>query len=138
MEEIKGFDSVLLGEDTLATAKLLHRGHSIAYVAEVLVKHSHRYSVKQEFQRHFDAGLVRSRYKDVFSCENDDIKKGKDYAKTLFKTLYKENKKLIPYGLTHLLFKWLGYKIGLNGNLLPVCVKKIMSSQKFYWKESAR
>jgi rhamnosyltransferase len=56
LDEIGGFPTVLFGEDTVVAAKLLHRHHKIAYVASAEVHHSHYYSLKQEFCRHFDIG----------------------------------------------------------------------------------
>ncbi|MBE0515252.1 glycosyltransferase family 2 protein, partial [Sulfurimonas sp.] len=50
-------DGLILGEDTYAGAKMILAGHSLAYVAEAKVYHSHSYTVWQEFQRYFDIGV---------------------------------------------------------------------------------
>lgn len=67
LDEIGGFHSTLLGEDTVAVAKLLRKGHKIAYTAEAIVKHSHRYTLMQEFKRTFDTGLARAEYGHLLS-----------------------------------------------------------------------
>ena len=59
LDEVGGFPEVLIGEDTVVVAKMLRRGHKIAYVAEAVVHHSHDYTLWKEFQRHFDTGLAR-------------------------------------------------------------------------------
>lgn len=135
LEEIGGFEEVLLGEDTVATAKMLRRGHKIAYVAEARVKHSHRYSLLEEFQRHFDTGLARSWYSELLRCEGGDVRRGFGYAKALIVQLARQRPHLLPYACAHLLSKWAGYKIGNRSTRAPTWFKRALSSQKFYWKE---
>lgn len=128
LDAVGGFPEVLLGEDTLVCAKLLQAGHRVAYVAEATVRHSHNYGLKQEFQRHFDTGLMRQEYRHLFG---DDTSRGREYAKCLLKSLplYR-----LPYALLHLGAKWLGYRLGQRAKGAPLSVKKAFSSQKFYWK----
>ncbi|WP_457618560.1 glycosyltransferase, partial [Lutibacter sp.] len=64
LDEIGGFFPVLTNEDTFAVAKLLNKGHHIAYVAEAVVHHSHRYSLLEEFKRYFDTGYTRRLYRN--------------------------------------------------------------------------
>jgi rhamnosyltransferase len=64
LKDVGGFSNVLLGEDTLAASKMLARGHKIAYCAEAIVRHSHSYTLKQEFQRAFDTGIARKLYEN--------------------------------------------------------------------------
>lgn len=131
LDEIGGFTPVLTGEDTVACAKLLHKGHKVAYVAEARVHHSHRYSLKQEFKRHFDTGLARNTYRHLIAS---DTARGKDYVKALFKHLVEQRKfHLIPYAFFQCTAKWLGYKIGEKSNKAPLAFKKLLSSQDFYW-----
>ncbi|MEI8365870.1 MAG: glycosyltransferase [Parachlamydiaceae bacterium] len=134
LEEIGGFDEVLLGEDTVATAKLLRQGHKIAYVAEATVKHSHRYSLMEEFRRHFDTGLARVGYADLLHCGQGDSQRGLGYAKLMLGELAKKSPHLLPYACAHLLSKWTGYQIGRRSMRAPTWVKQALSSQKFYWK----
>lgn len=65
LSEIGGFPDVLFGEDTVVTAKLLRKGHKIAYVAEAQVYHSHDYTLKQEFKRYFTMGIARKSYQKL-------------------------------------------------------------------------
>lgn len=134
LEEIGGFKNVLFGEDTYAVAELLHKGHKIAYVAEAVVKHSHNYTIKQEFQRHFDMGISRKRFSHYLSAAGKDEKRGKDYATKLLKKIALEKSFLLPYAFFHLFAKWLGYKIGMHAEKVPLWLKKALSSQKSYWK----
>lgn len=133
LDDIDGFQEVLTGEDTVAVAKLLQKGHHIAYVAEACVKHSHRYSLLQEFRRHFDTGLGRKSYQDLIAFAGKDSTRGNEYAKVLLKKVWKEDPKMMPYAFLHLFAKWLGYRIGAVSSSAPIWFKRALSSQDFYW-----
>jgi rhamnosyltransferase len=133
LDEGGGFQSVLLGEDTVAVANLLRKGHKIAYVAEALVKHSHRYSLLQELRRNFDIGLARKQCGNLLACEGSDTQRGMDYVRQMTRRLLKERPRLIPYAFLHVLAKWLGYRLGHASVQAPVWFKKLLSSQSFYW-----
>lgn len=134
LDEVGGIPSVLFGEDTVVVAKLLHRHHKIAYVALAEVKHSHRYSLKQEFSRHFDIGLARYSYQDLLSIAGKDTKRGKAYARAMFQELARIDPFLIPYGVAQSLAKLLGYRLGRASLRAPRWFKQLFSSQAYYWK----
>lgn len=134
LDEIGGFSPVLFGEDTVAVAKLLKKGHAIAYVAEAVVKHSHKYSLKQEFKRHFDIGLSRREHKNLLQIAGKDSKRGATFAKELLAHLARHHPHLLPYGLTQISLKWLGYRLGQASLHAPLWLKKACSTQDFYWK----
>ena len=136
LDEVGGFPSVLLGEDTCVVARLLRKGHKIAYVAEALVKHSHRYSLLEEFRRSFDTGLARKEYGSLLECEGSDVQRGFGYFKEMSKQLLKDKPYLLPYAFSHTLAKWLGYKIGRTSERAPIWLKKKLSSQDFYWSSN--
>lgn len=133
LDEIGGFPAVLFGEDTFCVAKLLHRQHRIAYVAEAEIHHSHNYSLKEEFQRHFDMGLTRKDLEKWMEGSGGDSKRGKQFVKLLVKELWKKNPKLIPYAVLQTLSKFSGYHLGKKGHSFPDWFKRLCSSQKFYW-----
>lgn len=134
LDEIGGFSYVLFGEDTVAVAKLLHKNHHIAYVAEAQVKHSHRYTLKQEFCRHFDIGLARHSYKNLISSAGKDSKRGKAYFKAMLRTLKNNHPALIPYACLQTLVKLIGYRLGQASLHTPFWFKKFFSSQKYFWE----
>ena len=133
MDEIGGFQSVLFGEDTIAAAKLLHLRHSIAYVAEAEVYHSHNYSLSQEFQRHFDIGLSRKGLEKLINLAGGDRQRGGLFVRQLFKELAVKRPSLIPYALFQCAVKLIGYQLGKASSSAPLWFKKICSSQKSYW-----
>ncbi len=138
LNEVGGFPAVLTGEDTVVVAKMLQKGHTIAYVAEACVKHSHGYTLWQEFQRHFDTGLARKTYGHLLQAGGGDEKRGKEYVICLMNHLKQEKPTLLPYACLHVLAKWLGYRIGRSLENAPPWLKKALSSQKFYWKSEDR
>lgn len=137
LDEINGFRYVLLGEDTVAVAELLKKGHKIAYVAEAEVRHSHCYSLKEEFCRYFDTGLMRKEYENLLHCAIADKTRGSDFARQMLKHLYHKRPLLLPYAFMHILTKWLGYKIGRASLHTPLWWKKALSSQKYFWEKNA-
>lgn len=134
LDEIGGFPRVLLGEDTVATAKILQNGHKIAYCSEALVHHSHNYSLKEEFFRSFDTGLARRSYASLIACGTSDAKRGAGYVKAMIKALIKQAPWLIPYASVQTLAKWTGYTLGSRSINAPLWFKRALSSQKYYWK----
>ncbi|MFI5343802.1 MAG: glycosyltransferase family 2 protein [Chlamydiales bacterium] len=112
LDEIGGFPAVLFGEDTVAVARLLQNQHRIAYVAEAEVSHSHDYTLKQEFSRHFTIGLSRQTFHHLFSIAGKDSQRGKAYVLAMLKELLKKKPSLIPYALLHSLVRFTGYLAG--------------------------
>ncbi|MGA8165514.1 MAG: glycosyltransferase [Waddliaceae bacterium] len=133
LEEIGGFQRVLFGEDTVAVANILRKGHAIGYVADAVVKHSHSYSLLQEFKRHFDIGLGRESYRRLLSIAGSDAKRGRRYVVQMIKQLAKEKPYLLPYAIVQSFAKWLGYTIGRHSQNAPLTFKKLLSQQDFYW-----
>lgn len=133
LDEVDGFPDVLTGEDTVVVSKLLQRGHRIAYAADAIVRHSHRYSLGQEFRRHFDTGLARKSYAHLLSFAGTDGRRGKAYAKSLLKQVWNKHRQLVPYACLHLFAKWIGYRIGKASVKAPRWFKRALSSQDFYW-----
>lgn len=135
LDEIGGFEPVLFGEDTIAVAKLLKKGHAIAYEAKAIVKHSHRYTLKQEFKRHFDIGLARRQQKALLAGK--DAPRGRKFAKKMLAILIRQHPHLLLYGALQLAMKWLGYRIGRASLKAPRWWKRACSSQDFYWHSDA-
>jgi rhamnosyltransferase len=137
LDEIGGFSPTLSLEDTIAAAKLLSAGHRIAYCADAVVAHSHRYTLAQEFRRHFDTGYVRARHRDLLFAAGGDERRGAAYGTAMMNQLLREQPWLMPYGMAHLMAKYAGYRAGFHGHRLPRSVKRRLSGQDYYWQEPA-
>jgi rhamnosyltransferase len=129
LDEVGGFRWVLSGEDAVASSMLLKKGHKIAYVAEARVIHSHNYTPKVEFIRHFDTGMYRKQWGSVLDLGGgSDEKRGAGYAKGLLSYVWKNEPKMFFTAFLQLAMGWLGYKVGW------FCYHKM--STKFYMKIS--
>ncbi len=133
LDQIGGFKPTLTNEDYFAVAELLLAGHKVAYVPDAVVRHSHRYTLVEEFQRYFDTGYVRAERPWVQDLVGAAESRGKDFFSALSRKLLREAPYLIPYVFLHTFMKWLGYRAGFHGHKLPQAVKRALSSQKYYW-----
>lgn len=136
LNEIGGFKPVLTNEDYFAVAALLQKGHNIAYAADSLVKHSHCYSLKQEFQRYFDTGYVRAENPIIQDLVGQAEARGVGFASSLLKKILREQPRLLPYVILQCGVKFLGYRVGFYGRYLPDWLKIKLSMQSYYWKST--
>jgi rhamnosyltransferase len=133
LDAIGGFQSVLTAEDAFAVARLLRAGHSIAYVAEAVVEHSHNYTLLQELRRHFDTGYVRKQHKQLMDFGVRDEQRGGRYAVDLGRYLLRHRPYKLPYALANTLAKYVGYSLGRLGTRLPTQIVRLLSAQDYYW-----
>jgi rhamnosyltransferase len=133
LDEVGGMKPILTNEDYFAVAALLQNGGAIYYQAEAVVHHSHRYTLKQEFQRYFDTGYVRGENPWVNKLVGPVEGHGAGFVKELVRLLLKEKPSLLPYAILQTGVKWLGYRVGGLGPRLPLAWCKVLSSQRYYW-----
>jgi rhamnosyltransferase len=133
LDSIGGFRPTISGEDTIAAAMLLWRGHKIAYVADAKVTHSHRYTLVQELRRHFDTGYYREQYRDVLCLGGVDEGYGSKFVMSLFWQLVRAKPWLIPYAVLNTGAKWAGYRLGRASLDWPLWCKRKLSYYDFYW-----
>jgi len=133
LDAVGGFIPVLTNEDYFAVARILKNGGRIAYVAEAEIHHSHRYTLRQEFSRYFDTGLVRAEQPWVNEIVGAAETRGMGFAKAFFRELLRTRPWLVPYAIVQTGCKWLGYRVGFWSLRAPLWWKKWISSQDFYW-----
>lgn len=133
LDEIGGFKPVLTNEDYFAVADLLQKKHKIAYVADAVVSHSHRYTLGQEFQRYFDTGYVRAENPIIQKLVGQAESRGVGLVAALLKQVWHIQPLLTPYVIIQSMVKWLGYRTGFYGSHLPLWLKKQLSQQAYYW-----
>ena len=137
LDEIGGIEPILTNEDYFAVARLLQRGHRIAYVAEAVVEHSHKYTLLEEFQRYFDTGYVRAVNPWVTGLVGNAEGRGAAFLRTFLRELAANKPLLLPYAILNSFIKWLGYRVGFLSLNAPVGLKKMLSGQKQYWTSRA-
>jgi rhamnosyltransferase len=133
LDQVGGFPHVLTAEDTLVVAKLLGRGGRIAYVADAVVRHSHDYTLMQEFRRHFDTGYMRAEHPEAFRWATDQSR-GNLYTKQLFAALLHDAPWIMPYAGAQLAAKCTGYYFGRLGRRLPRSICCRFSGNQSYWR----
>ena len=112
LDAIGGFNRTLSLEDTIAVAKLLRTGHRIAYCADAVVKHSHHFSLLEEYRRYYDVGFVRSQYRELLMIGVGDERRGAAFVSTMLYRLMLEQPELIPNAMLNSTVRWLGYRVG--------------------------
>jgi rhamnosyltransferase len=132
--EAGGFPShLIMGEDTYVAAKMLLAGKKVAYCADATVFHSHNYNLVEEFRRYFDAGVLHARepwIRDHFGgAENEGLR----FVNSELRYLLGRNPFLIPSAILRTLFKFVGFRLGLQEGRLPIAVKRRLSMLRSYW-----
>ncbi|WP_159715721.1 glycosyltransferase family 2 protein [Geminicoccus flavidas] len=134
LDRIGGFRPTLVSEETIAVARLLREGERIAYVADAVVRHSHRYTPFQEFTRHFDIGWTRAAHAELLLAQGGEDARGRRFATELLLSLLVRAPWQLPTTLVALFAKWSGYRAGLLGRHLPPGVAAALSGQDFFWR----
>ncbi|HVV27175.1 MAG TPA: glycosyltransferase [Rhizomicrobium sp.] len=137
LDAIGGFETTLTAEDTIAAARLIYAGYKVAYTADAVVRHSHRYSLKQEFKRYFDTGLMRRQYEDLLFRYARDEERGASFFLAMVSELIGSRPHLLPYAFAQATAKFAGYKVGYHAQRAPLALKRLLSSQDFYWTSTA-
>ena len=135
-EDLGGFpENTILCEDMYLAAKAVLANYKIIYAADAEVKHSHNYSVVEEFKRYFDIGVFHRNepwIRDSFGGAGGE---GKKFIQSEFKFLLKEYPLWIPAACIHNFVKIVGYKLGQNYKKISMKWIKKFSMHKGYWND---
>lgn len=138
-EAVGGFpDEIITGEDMVLASRLIMNGWQVAYVPEAAVWHSHNYSPWRQLQRYFDIGASHaalSWLRELAPAERE----GQRFVRELFRYLAKERLYgWFPAALADIGARWLGYRLGLASDRLPVNMKWFLGMNKAYWRRQAK
>lgn len=132
--EVGGFpDDVILSEDMVLCARLLNAGHKVAYAPGAVVRHSHNYSLGQQFRRYFDIGVA---YRDANALIQGGAKtsKGVGYATQQVKWFSRNGyRRWVPYGMAESAMKLAGYRLGRAHKRIPNKLRRKLSMHADYW-----
>lgn len=126
-------EKIIMNEDMILAAKLILSGKNIAYCPDAMVWHSHNYSINQYFKRYFDIGAAFSMSKWLLNYAKAEEEGIYFVIKQLQYLISEHHVCWIPYSLTLIMAKFLGYKLGIAQNKLPVKLKKYFSANKNFW-----
>lgn len=134
--EVGGFPShVILSEDMYVASRMLKKGWAIVYEANSICRHSHNYTLKQEFCRYFDQGVFHSREPWIRTTFGGAGGEGGRYVKSELQFLGRKHIALWMPALIRNAAKLLAYKIGQKEKHLPIGLKRRISMHKRYWDQ---
>ena len=119
----------------IMAANMVQAGYQIAYAAEAKVVHAHKYTYWQQLTRNFDMAVSQRQYREIFESvksESEGIRLVKQTASYL---LHKGKWYLVPDLVMQSGFKFIGYKLGLRYEKLPMWfIRKVTMNPRF-WRE---
>lgn len=131
---VGGFSpDVIFGEDTLVVARMHRAGWKTAYVADATVRHSHAYSIAEEFRRYFDVGVLHARESWLVDQFGSASGEGRKFVISEMKHLITKHPHLLPSAMARTLAKYLGYKIGRREKGLAPSLKYHLGLNRQYW-----
>ena len=131
---VGGFSSdVIFGEDTLAVARMHRAGWKTAYVADAMVRHSHSYSIAQEFSRYFDIGVLHARESWLLDHFGSASGEGRRFVLSELKYLMKHGVHHVPSAVARTFAKYLGYRIGRGESRIDPRLKCRLGLNRQYW-----
>ncbi|MGC1424848.1 MAG: glycosyltransferase [Terracidiphilus sp.] len=131
---VGGFSpDVIFGEDTLVVARMHRAGWKTAYVANAMVRHSHAYSIAEEFRRYFDIGVLHARESWLVEQFGSASGEGRRFVISELKYLLRHGVHLTPSAAARTFAKYLGYKIGRHESGIDPRLKYHLGLNRQYW-----
>ena len=131
---VGGFSpDVIFGEDTLVVARLHRAGWKTAYVADAMVRHSHSYSIAEEFRRYFDIGVLHARESWLIEQFGSASGEGRRFVTSELKHLLKHAPHHVPSAMMRTFAKYLGYRIGRRESRIAPRLKYHLGLNRQYW-----
>lgn len=132
--EVGGFpEHVIFAEDMYVAAKMLLGGWTVAYAGEAACRHSHNYTLAEEFRRYFDMGVFHAREPWIRQRFGGAGGEGLRYVKSELEFLGISRLYLWPTAIVRNAFKLLAYKLGQKEDSLSIGLKKKLGMYKRYW-----
>ncbi len=134
LKSVGGFPThVIFAEDMYVAAKMLLAGWKVAYAGNAECRHSHNYTMIEEFRRYFDMGVFHAREPWVRQNFGSAGGEGLRYVKSELKFLGFKRIHLWPSSIIRNGVKLIGYKLGQREAKLPVAWKRRLSLYRRYW-----
>jgi rhamnosyltransferase len=124
---------VIFAEDMYLTAKMLMQGWKVAYAGDAQCRHSHNYSLMEEFKRYFDMGVFHAREPWIRENFGGAGGEGLRYVKSELSFLGLGRFYLWPSAIVRNSVKLAGYKLGQQDARLPISLKRKLGMYRRYW-----
>ncbi len=134
LKAVGGFPvHVIFAEDMYAVAKMLLAGWKVAYAGNAQCRHSHNYTITEEFERYFDMGVFHAREHWIRQHFGGAGGEGMRYIKSELRFLGLSRFHIWPSAILRNAMKLLGYKLGQQEAKLPIRMKRWLGMYKRYW-----
>ena len=124
---------VIFSEDMYLTAKMLMQGWKVAYAGDAQCRHSHNYTLMEEFKRYFDMGVFHAREPWIRENFGGAGGEGLRYVKSELSFLGLGRFYLWPSAIVRNSVKLAGYKLGQQDARLPIGLKRKLGMYRRYW-----
>lgn len=124
---------VIFSEDMYLTAKMLMQGWKVAYAGDAQCRHSHNYTLMEEFKRYFDMGVFHAREPWIRENFGGAGGEGLRYVKSELSFLGLGRFYLWPSAIVRNSVKLAGYKLGQQDARLPISLKRKLGMYRRYW-----
>lgn len=132
--QVGGFPNhVILSEDMYVGAKMLLAGWKVAYEGSACCRHSHNYSLKEEFRRYFDIGVFHAREPWIRQAFGGAGGEGLRYVQSELRFLGPGRLGQWPGSLLRNAVKLFAYKLSQQERYLPLGLKRKLGMYKRYW-----
>ncbi len=112
LAQIGWFPALPASEDMYAFARLLKQGFWVAYVADAVVFHGHRLSLKEEFRRYVKIGSFHAQQSWILQEFGYAQGEGWKYLRFMLPKLMRKAPFSLPYFFFQTLIRYAGYKWG--------------------------
>lgn len=134
LRAVGGFPNhVIFAEDMFVAAKMLLADFKVVYAGDACCRHSHNYTILEEFRRYFDMGVFHSREPWIRQELGGAGGEGLKYVKSELRFLGLAKWYLWPSALLRNALKLLAYKLGQHEDKLSVGQKTKLGMYKGYW-----
>ncbi|WP_425917945.1 glycosyltransferase family 2 protein [Pseudomonas sp. GWSMS-1] len=131
---VGGFpEHVIFAEDMYVAAKMLLACWKVAYAGDASCRHSHNYSVGEEFRRYFDMGVFHAREPWIREHFGGAGGEGLRFVKSELTYLGLPHVPLWPSAIFRNACKLLAYKLGQSEKGMSLRVKKKLGMYRRYW-----
>jgi len=131
---VGGFSpDVIFGEDTLVVARMHRAGWKTAYEADARVRHSHAYTIADEFRRYFDIGVLHSRESWLTEQFGSASGEGRRFVLSELKYLLSHGPHHMPSAMARTVAKYAGYKIGRRESRIAPGLKYHLGLNRQFW-----
>jgi rhamnosyltransferase len=136
---VGGFPSAtIFGEDMLTAARMVLAGWAIAYSGDATARHSHDYSILQDFRRAFDIGVMHTHDDWLLQEFGKAEGTGLAFVRSEMRYLAATRPVLIPAALLHSAAKFAGYKLGRMYRRLPAHIVPRLSMHRRWWAKQRK